>query len=51
MIIGKDVKLSWLVKKEHLFQIINFSKKLHFFEINTIYASFNANKYFFKNMS
>ena len=28
-----------------------FLKKVHFFEMYTLHASFNANKYFFKNMS
>ena len=40
-------QLSWLVKKEHLFQKI-FFLKVHFFDMYTIHASFNANKYVFQ---
>ena len=37
-------QLGWLVKKRAPFSQNNIFKKVYFFEIYTIYASFNANK-------
>ena len=34
-------------KKEQLFSKNKIFKKVHFFQINTFYVSFNANKSFF----